>query len=58
MIKRTKKQVERAYEWFLELPVPVVLVVLWLAGAALMGLAAAVLLLYAYWLLLRRAAGV
>ena len=54
--KQTKKRVERAYEWFLELPVPVVLVVLWLAGATLVGLGAAAL--YVYWLLLRLAAGV
>jgi hypothetical protein len=53
---QTKKQVERAYERFLELPVPVLLVVLWFAGATLMGLGAAAL--YAYWLLLRVAAGV
>ena len=26
-----------AYEWFLELPVPVVLLVLWVGGAALLG---------------------
>jgi hypothetical protein len=54
--KQTKKRVERAYERFLELSVPVVLVVLWLAGATLVGLGAATL--YAYWLLLRVAAGV
>lgn len=30
----------RAYEWFLELPVPVVFAVLWLAGAALVVLCA------------------
>ena len=44
-------RIKRAYGWFLEQPVPVVLVLLWLAGAALLGLCAAVL--YSYWLLLQ-----
>ena len=39
----------RLYERFLELPVPMVLAVLWLAGAALMG--AYGLALYYLWLL-------
>jgi hypothetical protein len=34
-----------AYEWFLELPVPVVLVVMWVSGVALLG--ACALLAYA-----------
>ncbi len=34
-----------AYEWFLELPVPVVLMVLWVGGVALLG--ACALLAYA-----------
>ena len=51
-----KGKTKRAYERFWELPVPLVLVLLWLAGAALVGLCAAAL--YAYWLLLRMAAGV
>ena len=34
-----------AYEWFLELPVALVLMVMWLAGAALLG--ACALLMYA-----------
>jgi hypothetical protein len=33
----------RSYEWFLRLPVPLILIVLWLAGAAL-GVAGAVTL--------------
>ena len=33
----------RSYEWFLRLPVPLILIVLWLAGAAL-GVACAVTL--------------
>jgi hypothetical protein len=32
----------RSYEWFLRLPVPLILIVLWLAGAAL-GVAGAAL---------------
>jgi hypothetical protein len=43
------------YERFLELPVPIVLVLCWLAGVALIGLCASVLLLL--WLLLGVAAG-
>jgi hypothetical protein len=43
--------IERLYESFLELPVPVVLVLLWLAGVVLLSLCAAVL--YLYWLLLQ-----
>ncbi len=34
----SKGWVSRAYEWFLELPVTIVLAVLWLAGVVLMGL--------------------
>ena len=41
---------ERLYETFLEFPVPVVLVILWLVGAVLLTVCAAVL--YSYWLLL------
>ena len=52
MNRKQKGWVERAYEWFLELPVPAVLVVLWLAGVALLG--ACVLLLYLYVSLLAR----
>jgi hypothetical protein len=43
-------RIERSYDSFLELAVPVVLVVLWLAGVVLMSLCAAAL--YSYWLLL------
>ena len=31
VVKHMKKLTERAYEWFLELPKPAVLVLLWLA---------------------------
>ena len=37
---------ERGYERFLELPVPLVLVVLWFAGLALLGVCALALYLY------------
>ena len=41
----------RVYEWFLELPVAMVLVVLWFAGLGVLGLFG--LALYACWILLR-----
>jgi hypothetical protein len=47
-------RIQRAYESFLDLPVPVVLVVLWLAGVVLLSLCAAAL--YLYWLLLQAVA--
>jgi hypothetical protein len=43
------------YEWFLELPVAAVLVLLWLAGVGLVGLC--VLALYSLLILLRAAIG-
>jgi hypothetical protein len=46
----------RVYEWFLELPVPIVLAVMWLAGVALIGLCVAAL--YSSWLALGAVAGV
>jgi hypothetical protein len=49
-----KRGIERSYESFLELPVPVVLVLLWIAGVVLLSLCAAVL--YLYWLLLQAVA--
>jgi hypothetical protein len=46
----------RVYEQrFLQLPVPIVLAVMWLAGAALIGLCGAAL--YYFWLLLQAVAG-
>jgi hypothetical protein len=45
----------RVYERFLELPVPVVLAVLWLAGVALIGLCGVTF--YFLWLLLYALAG-
>jgi hypothetical protein len=51
-----KGWVSRVYEWLLELPVIVVLAVMWLAGAVLMGLFV-LALYYFFWLLLRVATG-
>ena len=45
---REKNWIVRAYERFYELPVPVVLAVLWLVGAVLLGLGALALYLYAF----------
>lgn len=50
-----KGRIMRAYEWFLEMPVAVVLVVLWLAGMGLVGFC--VLALYWCWVLLRAVVG-
>jgi hypothetical protein len=44
--RRIEQTLERAYERVLELPVPLVLAVLWLTGAALLGACALVLYLY------------
>ena len=46
----------RGYEAFLELPVPIVLAVMWLAGVALIGLCGQALYSLA-WLLLQTVAG-
>ena len=50
-----KESLGRAYERFLELPVSVVLTVLWLAGWPLVGLC--MLALYSVWQALRPVAG-
>jgi hypothetical protein len=47
-----KGRIVRAYEWFLELPVTIVLVVLWLAGVGLVLLCA--LALYLSWIFFGR----
>ncbi len=52
---KPKVPTERAYEWFLELPVAIVLAILWFAGAVLVGLCA--LALYSFGLLLRAVGG-
>ena len=49
-----KERLGRAYEWFLTLPRPLVLTILWLAGVALVGLCA--LALYLVWQALRAGA--
>ena len=52
----TREEVlERAYEGFLELPVPVWLGVMWLGGVTIMG--ACVLALYLLWLSVQMVAG-
>ena len=43
---RIKHAVGQAYEWFLELPVPLVLVMLWFAGLATLGSLGLMLYLY------------
>ncbi len=50
-----KGRARRALEWLLQQPVPVVLAVLWTAGAALIGLCGG--MLYLYWWLLQATAG-
>ncbi len=51
-----KWRVSRVYKWILELPVAIVLAVLWLVGGVLVGMFALVLY-YLFWLLLHVAAG-
>jgi hypothetical protein len=53
--KERRGKAVRAYEWFLKLPVPFVLGVMWLAGVGLMGIG--VLGLYFFWLALKGIAG-
>jgi hypothetical protein len=53
--RKRPKRIARAYEWFLNLPVPIVLVALWLAGVALISLG--ILALYLFWLALKVVAG-
>ena len=60
LLKSKSKQerqghIASAHEGFLELPVPVVLGAMWLAGVALMGVG--VLALYLFWLTLKGVAG-
>ena len=45
----------RPYEWFLELPVPVVLTAMWLAGVGI--ISAGVLVLYLFWVALEGVLG-
>jgi hypothetical protein len=53
--KKHQGRLSRSYEWFLELPVPVVLGTMWLAGVGLISVG--VLVLYLLWLALERALG-
>ena len=53
---RVAVRASRSYAGFLELPVPVVLLTLWLAGVALIGSCAAALY-YLFWLLTAALAG-
>jgi hypothetical protein len=45
--KKHQGRLTRSYEWFLELPIPIVLGAMWLAGVGLMSVG--VLLLYVVW---------
>ena len=53
--KKHEGMLQRAYEGFLELPVPVVLGAMWLGGVTLLGLCA--LVLYLLWMTLKAVAG-
>ena len=48
--------IAQAYEWFLNLPVPVVLATMWLTGVALI-ISVSALALYLFWLSLKIVAG-
>jgi hypothetical protein len=48
--KQRQAWLARSYEWFLELPVPIVLTVMWLAGVGV--ISAGVLVLYLFWSML------
>jgi hypothetical protein len=52
---KLRERIQRAYERFLELPVPIVLGILWLAGIVLIGFIA--IAFYFYGTLLWRVAG-
>ena len=45
--RKSQGRIARSYEWFLELPVPIVLAAMWLAGVGLMS--GGVLALYLFW---------
>ena len=53
--KNNQGRLYRSYEWFLELPVSVVLGTMWLGGVGLISVG--VLVLYLLWLALERALG-
>jgi hypothetical protein len=54
-VPHNKGFISKAYERFLELPVPLVLAVLWFVGVALIG--SCVMAFYLLWLLLQATAG-
>jgi hypothetical protein len=49
--EKSESIIGAAYAWFLELPVPIVLMTMWLAGVVLIG-GSLVGLLYLFWVLL------
>jgi hypothetical protein len=53
--KKRQGRLVRSYEWFLELPVPIVLGAMWLAGVGL--ISAGVLGVYPLWLALESVLG-
>jgi hypothetical protein len=53
--KKHQGRLVRSYEWFLELPVPILLGAMWLAGVGL--ISACVLVLYLLWLAMERVLG-
>jgi hypothetical protein len=53
--KQHQGRLTRSYEWFLELPVPIVLGAMWLAGVGLMSVG--VLMLYVVWSTLQGVVG-
>jgi hypothetical protein len=53
--KKHQGRLLRSYEWFLELPVPVVLVTMWLTVVGLTSVG--VLVLYLSWLAMERVVG-
>jgi hypothetical protein len=53
--QRRESAIARAYAWFLELPIPIVLATMWLAGATLISVCG--LVLYFLWLSLQTVAG-
>ena len=55
LAQKREGRIVRTYEWFLELPVPLVLGVMWFIGVVLISLCA--LAPYSYWLALQAVAG-
>jgi len=53
--RKRQRCIVRAYEWFLNLPVPIVLAAMWLTGVALISVS--VVAVYLFWLALFEVAG-